>query len=57
MPMHFIKIIQEVLNMAKQLSDTRFDVLMKLFWGCVTVAGGYVLLFGLSAFITAIRWW
>jgi len=32
-------------------------VLHKLLWGCLAVAGIYVLLFGLAALITAIRWW
>jgi len=31
--------------------------LRKMGWGCIVVAGLYVLLFGAAAVISAIRWW
>jgi len=31
--------------------------LRRLVWGCIAVAGSYVLLFGSAALLSAIRWW
>jgi len=55
--MYFIKIIHEVLIMTEKLPDWRFTTLVRLFRGAVLVAGMYVLLFGMAALLSAIRWW
>jgi len=46
------KILHEGREMAGQLPDNRFSVLVRLAWGCVIVAG----LFGSAALLSALPW-